>query len=88
MKPDDQKLAAGAVVIVIIVLLAMAACTTKTTITEPGGAQYIVEGKSDALVTYEEAGRKVVVDNRGKRSLFEDLIGVFTLRWMREDEGD
>jgi hypothetical protein len=83
-----RKMKDKTIVFLMVFCLAVMSCAVKTTITEPSGEQFVVESKSDGFVTYEEAGRKVIVDNRGKRSLLEDLMGIFTLRFMREDEDD
>ena len=61
--------------ILIIALVFACGCTVKTQIIEPDGSIYIIESKSDAMVSVKNGERDIVVDNRGKPNIFESLLG-------------
>ena len=55
-------------------------CTVKTQIIEPDGSIYIVESKTDSMVTMKNGGWEITVDNRGKPNIFESLLGWLLLK--------
>jgi hypothetical protein len=85
MKDQESNVAVTIIALAIIGYFLMS-CSTTTTITDQAGQSYKVESKHDAIVTHEKDGQKVTVDNRGKRSLFEDIMGAYMLRWISKDE--
>ena len=64
-------------IILILAASVMAGCGTTTTINDPDmAAPVTIESKSDALVMYEANGKKLTVDNRGRPSIFEAILGL------------
>lgn len=61
--------------ILMIALIFTYGCTVKTQIIEPDGSIYIIESKSDSLVSMKNEDRVITVDNRGKPNIFESLLG-------------
>lgn len=64
----------------IIFILSIGCTSIKTTITDPNGQVYIVESKKDALVTFHKDNVNLVVDNRGKMGVFENLMGIMLMK--------
>ena len=58
----------------------MAGCTVKTQIIEPDGSVYIIESKTDSMVTMKNDSWEINVDNRGKPNIFESLLGWLLLK--------
>jgi hypothetical protein len=58
--------------ILIFIALFVSGCSLKTEITDWQGQSFVVISKRDAIITID--GEKVVVDNRGRPSLIEQLI--------------
>lgn len=65
---------------ILVVLIFVCGCTVKTQIIEPDGSIYIIESKSDSLVSMKSEDRLIVVDNRGKPNIFESLLGWLLLK--------
>ena len=64
---------------IIILALFLSGCSlmnVKTTITNPQGEVWTVESKSDALVQIKTKDVEITVDNRGKMSAFEAILGI------------
>lgn len=78
--------------ILIFFSLLVAGCATiKTTVTDPQGKVYVVESKKDALVTYKKDDVNLVVDNRGKMGIFENLMGIMLMKTeinLKNKDGD
>ena len=66
--------------ILVALIVTTIGCTIKTQITEPDGSIYIIESKSDSLVSMKKDGRIITVDNRGKPNIFESLLGWMLLK--------
>jgi len=47
----------------------------KTTITDPNGLVWAVSSKSDALVQIKKTDTEITIDNRGRMSAFEAIMG-------------
>jgi len=67
-------------IIIITLLFTIGCASVKTTITNPQGETYIVQSKKDALVTMKKDGVELIVDNRGKLGLFENLMGIIFMK--------
>jgi len=64
----------------ILVALMLTGCsfgTTKTVVHWWNGKEITVVSKNDALVQVEKDGQKITVDNRGKRSFWEDFLMIW-----------
>ena len=66
--------------ILMIALIFACGCTVKTQIIEPDGSVYIIESKSDSIVSMKNEDRVITVDNRGKPNIFESLLGWILLK--------
>ena len=62
------------IIFLISLSLFLFSCAVKTQIIDNTGKEYIVVGKTDAIVTFESNGSKIIVDNRGRPTLFESII--------------
>lgn len=60
--------------VLIFIILFSFGCTTKTQIIEPDGSIYTIKSRTNAVVTIEEKGKKITVNNQGKPTLFESII--------------
>ena len=70
--------------LLIIGVLVLASCSSVTTVRDPEGREYVVESRNDALVSFEEGPVKVLVDNRGRPSTFDELIKLYFMQWQAE----
>lgn len=70
--------------LILLLLLTLSGCVgfgnVTSTLTLPNGEKYVVNSKPDALVEFEQKGRKVTVDNRGRPGLIEQILGAIFLR--------
>ena len=48
----------------------------KTTITDPEGKMWIVDSKSDAHVQIKTKDAEISVNNKGRMSAFESILGI------------
>jgi hypothetical protein len=68
------------VLLVIILTMSLMGCSSllnvRTTIEDPDGRIWKVESKSDALVQVKSKDAELVVDNRGRPSVLETMIGL------------
>jgi hypothetical protein len=48
----------------------------KTTIQDPNGEVWTVSSKSDALVQIKQKEVEITIDNRGRMSVFEAILGM------------
>lgn len=65
----------------IILCLFLTGCSVlstnvKTNIKDPEGKIWTIESKSDALVQIKKDGVEITVDNRGRMSAFEAIMGI------------
>ena len=71
------------ILIASLILIALIGCArfgqVTSTITLPDGQTYTVVSKSDALVEFEQDGKKLKFDNRGRPSLIEKIISLLFL---------
>lgn len=71
------------ILIASLILIALNGCAgfgqVTSTITLTDGKTYTVVSKSDALVEFEQDGKKLKVDNRGRPSLIEKIISLLFL---------
>lgn len=79
----------------IILLTLVTGCAslniTETRIATPEGDIYIVSSKKDAMVTLKKGGTELIVDNRGKMGLFENLMGIMLMKTdvnLKNKKGD
>jgi len=78
-------------IIIITLLLTISCASVKTTIMNPQGEIYTIQSKKDALVTMKKDGVELIVDNRGKLGLFENLMGIIFMKTdieIKNKEGD
>jgi len=64
---------------IIILGLLLSACTlmnVKTEITAPDGKVWEISSKSDAVVSIKTKDTEIVVDNKGRMSVFESILGI------------
>lgn len=60
--------------ILIFIIFLFYGCTAITQITEPDGSIYTIKSRTNAMVTVELQGKKIIVNNQGKPTLFEAII--------------
>jgi len=66
-------------IICIFIIALLSGCSliqTTTTVITPEGDIYTVKSKSDALVEFQEADRKILVDLRGRPGMIEQALGI------------
>lgn len=67
-----------------ILILSLVGCSSlemiQTTVTTPKGHVYIVDSKRDALVSLKEGESEVIVDNRGKTGVLENIMGMMLMK--------
>ena len=73
--------------IIIVSLAILMGCSRTTIITKPDGDVWKVEHSKDALIEYVKGDEKVTIDDRGRASLIEEIIKLWTLRELN-DNGD
>ncbi len=66
--------------VIILLVLAVGCAAVETTITSPQGDMWIVQSKRDACVTMKKDGVELIVDNKGKLGLFENLMGIIFMK--------
>ena len=66
--------------LVIALVFVAVGCTVKTQIIEPDGSIYVVESKTDSMITMKNDSWEITVDNRGKPNIFESLLGWLLLK--------
>lgn len=66
--------------VIILLVLAVGCAAVETTITNPQGDMWIVQSKRDACVTMKKDGVELIVDNKGKLGLFENLMGIIFMK--------
>lgn len=67
--------------LVIMLCLFLTGCggmlgNVKTTIEDPEGKIWSIKSKSDALVQIKKDGVEITVDNKGRMSAFEAIMGI------------
>lgn len=70
----------------LICLLFFSGCMTTTEIIKEDGSVIIIKSKPDALVEYKEEGKEYRVDNRGKAGILEDIVKMWSLKYLSEGE--
>lgn len=64
----------------LILMLFLTGCASwgnvKTTITDPNSQIWVIESRSDALVHVKSGEVEIIVDNRGRMSAFEAILGI------------
>ena len=71
--------------IFLIFLLCFFGCTIKTEIIKEDGSIIIIKSKPNALVEYKEDGKEYKVDNRGKAGILEDIMKMWSLKYLNEE---
>ena len=61
-------------------------CSRTTTITKPDGDVWEVKHSNNALVEYTNEEEKVIVDDRGRASLIEEIIKLWTLKELNKED--
>ncbi|MEA3223334.1 MAG: hypothetical protein U9P49_09260 [Thermodesulfobacteriota bacterium] len=77
-------------IVLVLVLVLMGCATVTTTIEDPQGEVWAVRSKSDAVVWVEKEGVTISVDNRGRMSAFESILGIVATKTnveIRNKEG-
>ena len=74
--------------LVVLIAVLFSSCTVKTKITDKWGMTYTVDSKGDALVKYEEPGRTITVDNRGRPGIIEQIFSAILMRGSSGDIKD
>lgn len=74
--------------LVVLVVALFSSCTVKTQILPEGGQAYIIKSKGDALVRIEEPHRTIIVDNRGRPGIIEQVFGAILMRSSTGDLDD
>ena len=64
------------IIVSVFLLIGCSVLNITTKIETPTGEVYTVNSKSDALVTYKRGDTAVTVDNRGRMSAFESVLGI------------
>lgn len=59
---------------ILIVIILLSGCAVTTTVTTPDGRVYTVVSQRDALVDWQDNRNRLVVDNRGRESRFEQTL--------------
>ena len=70
----------------LIILSGLVSCTIKTEIIKEDGSMIVIKSKKDALVEYKEEGKAYKVDNRGKTGIMEDILKMWSLKYLNESE--
>ena len=67
-------------IFIILTMLCLTGCAAwgnvTTTITDPNNQVWMVESRSDALVHVKSGEVEIIVDNRGRMSAFEAILGI------------
>lgn len=71
---------------ILFLILFLSACMTTTKIIKDDGGVIIIKSSSDALVEYKEGGKEYKVDNRGKAGILEDVMKMWSLKYLNEEE--
>ena len=58
----------------LFLCLGCAASNIISTVTLPGGDTYKVSSKSDSVVEFQNGDKKILVDNRGRPGLIEQVL--------------
>lgn len=81
----------GLVILLMLIVGCASLNTTETRVVTPEGDIYIVNSKKNAMVTLRKKGTELIVDNRGKMGLFENLMGIMLMKTdinLKNKEGD
>lgn len=78
----------GKLFVCAMMLLFLVSCAStnkiETEIIKSDGAVVIIKSKSDALVKYKDKNEEVEVDNRGRPSFLETILGGWILKGDRD----
>ncbi len=71
--------------VLILSMIALSGCALfdtriNTVVTMDDGRTMEVKSKSDAIVVFEENGKKLTVDNRGRPGVIEQFLGAAILK--------
>ena len=61
-------------------------CSRTTTIIKPDGSVWEIKHSTDAIVEYAKGDEKVRVDDRGKASFFEEVMKLWMLKELNEED--
>lgn len=78
-------------VIVLLIFTLTGCASVETMVVDPQGETYTVRSKRDACITMKKDGVELIVDNRGKMGLFENLMGILLMKTdinLKNKEGD
>ena len=68
------------ILLLSLTMLCLTGCASwgnvTTTITDPNNQVWMVESRSDALVHVKSGEVEIIVDNRGRMSAFEAILGI------------
>lgn len=73
---------------IVITLAFLFGCATKSTVTLPSGDVYAVKSKHDSLVEFQDGEKKIVVDNRGRPGMIEQVLGAIFVNLPDVKVGD
>ena len=74
------------VIYAILLSLLMAGCSRTTVITKPDGDVWKVKHSASSLISYKKGSEEVIIDNRGRASLIEEIIKLWTLKELNKED--
>ena len=74
------------VIYAILLSLLIMGCGRTTTIIKPDGEVWEVKHSNNALVEYTNKEEKIIVDDRGRASLIEEIIKLWTLKELNKED--
>ena len=74
------------VIYATLLSLLIAGCSRTTVITKPDGDIWMVKHSANSLISYKKGGEEVIIDNRGRASLIEEIIKLWTLKELTKED--
>ena len=70
----------------LVFILMLSGCMVKTEIIKDDGSIVIIKSKPNALVEYKDGEKEYKVDNRGKAGILEDIMKMWSLKYLNEED--
>lgn len=70
----------------ILLSLLIMGCSRTTVLTRPDGEVWTVKHSASSLISYKNGGEEVLIDNRGRASLIEEIIKLWTLKELNKED--
>ena len=70
----------------ILLALLITGCSRTTVITKPDGDVWKAKHSTSSLISYKKGGEEVLIDNRGRASLIEEIIKLWTLKELTKED--